>query len=126
MYVYCGGSDIDSTADYTNYGESAYDHFGWSVSYSGDINGDNYNDTLVGAPYYDDGSNTDAGKAYCHSTNVIPEFSDIVIPIFIMITIFGIFRRKREKKMYSKEIQNPQNRGLIGNKNHRRCANEKK
>jgi hypothetical protein len=123
MYVFCGGSDIDSTADYTNYGENAYDHFGWSVSYAGDINGDNYNDTLVGAPYYDEGSNADAGKAYSHY--VIPEFSDIVMPIFVMITIFGIFRRKQKKKN-SKEIQNPQDRSLIGNKNRMRCVNEKK
>ncbi len=114
MYVYCGGSDIDSTADYTNYGENAYDHFGWSVSYAGDINSDNYNDTLCGAPYYDDGANTDAGKAYCHSTNVIPEFSDIVIPIFIMITIFGVFRRKQKRK-HSKEIQNPSDNGVVNN-----------
>ena len=53
IYVYCGGPDIDSTVDYNYYGEYAGDHFGWSVSYAGDMNNDGNSDLIVGAPHYD-------------------------------------------------------------------------
>jgi len=45
-------------------GENANDRFGFSVSNAGNVNNDNFDDVIVGAPYYDDGGNSDAGKAY--------------------------------------------------------------
>ena len=44
-------------------GDAAGDHAGWSVSAAGDVNGDGFDDLIVGAPYGDDGG-TDAGEAY--------------------------------------------------------------
>ncbi|MCG2826189.1 MAG: hypothetical protein L6265_06320, partial [Thermoplasmatales archaeon] len=66
IYVFNGSSSMSSSisalnANYTNYGETAGDNFGFSVSYAGDVNNDDYNDVIVGAPYY--GAN-DNGKAY--------------------------------------------------------------
>ncbi len=45
-------------------GENAYNYFGYSVSSAGDVNGDGYDDIIVGADYYDDGSNTAVGATY--------------------------------------------------------------
>jgi len=44
-------------------GESPGDRAGWAVSAAGDINSDDYDDVLVGAPYQD-GAASDAGAAY--------------------------------------------------------------
>jgi Ca2+-binding RTX toxin-like protein len=44
-------------------GDEAGDFAGWSVSSAGDINGDGYDDLMVGAPYGDDGG-TKAGETY--------------------------------------------------------------
>ena len=44
-------------------GDDAGDRAGWSVSSAGDVNGDGYDDLIVGAPYGDDGG-TNAGAAY--------------------------------------------------------------
>jgi hypothetical protein len=109
MYVYCGGEILNNTANYTVYGETSGDHFGWSVGFAGDINGDGYNDTLASAPHYNTrasespASAIDAGKAYAHSltepTEIpqIPEFPHFAIPIITLIFLI-IFRRKRNKK----------------------------
>jgi hypothetical protein len=100
LYLYLGGSDIDSTIDYENYGEYAYDHFGWSVSHAGNVNDDLFNETFSSAPDYDTqvgetpASASDAGKAYVH---VIPEFSDFAFGLMLIavISIFVSFRRKK-------------------------------
>ena len=62
-YIYFGGSTMDYTADIILRGESSYDAFGHSVASAGDVNGDGYDDVIVGALDNDDGA-TDAGKAY--------------------------------------------------------------
>ncbi|MBK8611717.1 MAG: FG-GAP repeat protein [Chitinophagaceae bacterium] len=40
--------------------------FGWSVASAGDVNGDGYSDVIIGAPDYDDGANTDEGRAFIY------------------------------------------------------------
>ena len=48
-------------------GDTAHDIAGQSVSSAGDINGDGYDDLIIGAPYGDDGghsTNNKAGEAY--------------------------------------------------------------
>jgi len=44
-------------------GDAAGDQAGWSVSAAGDVNGDGFDDLIVGARYGDDGGNS-AGEAY--------------------------------------------------------------
>ncbi|UCF07812.1 MAG: DUF2341 domain-containing protein [Thermoplasmata archaeon] len=55
---------LSSNANYTLVGEEAEDNFGASVSCAGDVDNDNQDDIIIGAPYYDDGTNINAGKAY--------------------------------------------------------------
>jgi hypothetical protein len=42
-------------------------HFGTSVAPAGDVNGDGYGDVIIGAPDYDDGANTDEGRAFIYN-----------------------------------------------------------
>ncbi len=44
-------------------GDAAYDILGYSVSSAGDVNGDGFDDLILGAPHGDNGG-TDAGEAY--------------------------------------------------------------
>ncbi len=53
------GSDAGD-ADWSIAGEGTSDYFGWSVASAGDVNGDGYDDVIVGASF--DASYT--GKAY--------------------------------------------------------------
>ncbi|KPK99520.1 MAG: hypothetical protein AMJ90_09415, partial [candidate division Zixibacteria bacterium SM23_73_2] len=48
---------------YTFTGEAAGDVFGWSVSSAGDVDGDGYDDLMVGAPGY----SACTGRAYVYS-----------------------------------------------------------
>lgn len=45
-------------------GEKAGDNSGYSVSGAGDVNGDGYDDFLIGAPYKDYSGDNDVGKVY--------------------------------------------------------------
>jgi hypothetical protein len=63
-YVYSG---LTGGLLWTFDGEAASDWFGVSVSGAGDINGDNYDDLIVGAPGYDGPGGNGAGKAYVYS-----------------------------------------------------------
>jgi hypothetical protein len=64
-YIYYGGAGMDNIADVTLAGAVNQDSFGSSVSGAGDVNGDGYDDVLVGAPYNRAGGN-DAGRAYIY------------------------------------------------------------
>ena len=114
-YVYCGGSALDSTPDYTNYGEFSGDHFGWSVSGAGDIDGDNINETLCGAPYYNTqayespASAPDTGKAY---VMCIPEFPTYLLPIILIIVIVSINRKRRNYKNSDKKNKGNNNAAI--------------
>ncbi len=52
-----------SAADASFWGEDAGDYSGFSVASAGDVNGDGYDDILIGA-YNDDDGGTDAGQTY--------------------------------------------------------------
>jgi hypothetical protein len=104
IYVFYGGTTLkNSTAqnsDNVSYGESIADNFGWSIFFIGDINGDNFNDILIGAPYYDNNSSVDAGKIYvmsCDVLKIVPEFEFIFLPILILFLIIAIVRGKRKR-----------------------------
>ncbi len=56
--------DLNATsADITICGDAANDNSGWAVA-SGEINGDSYDDIIIGAPYADPDGRTDAGETY--------------------------------------------------------------
>ena len=61
-YIYFGGSPMDTLADVTMTDSVTSHDFGESVSYAGDVNGDGYDDVIVGA----DGGPYDAGHAFIY------------------------------------------------------------
>ncbi len=61
-YLYFGGAQMDSIPDLTFIGEQVDNYFGCSVSTAGDVNGDGYDDIIIGAY----GANFDDGKAYLY------------------------------------------------------------
>ena len=69
VYVYFGGSEMDTIPDLElvvgNYDEDIgwYYHFGHSVSIVGDLNNNGYDDIIVGAPSYPD----EYGRVYIYS-----------------------------------------------------------
>jgi predicted transcriptional regulator len=48
-YIYYGGKNMDNVSDVTFSGNSYWDYFGTSVACAGDVNGDGYDDVVVGA-----------------------------------------------------------------------------
>ena len=46
-------SDLNGSSGFRLDGEAASDRSGWSVSSAGDVNGDGYDDLIIGAPYAD-------------------------------------------------------------------------
>ena len=66
MFVYHGSaSGLSATADWTAESNQAEAYFARSVSCAGDVNGDGYDDVIVGANQYDNGE-TDEGRAYVY------------------------------------------------------------
>ncbi|MBD3334382.1 MAG: hypothetical protein GF355_02600, partial [Candidatus Eisenbacteria bacterium] len=61
--VYFGGDSPDATQDRVFFGEAAGDNFGRTVASAGDVNGDGFEDIIVGAIYADAGGNS-RGRAY--------------------------------------------------------------
>ncbi len=51
------------TAGFIIQGDAVGDHAGWSISAAGDVNGDGFDDLILGAPYGDNAANN-AGEAY--------------------------------------------------------------
>ncbi len=62
-YIYFGGPAADAVPDLTLTGAAPGDVFGYSVAGAGDVNGDGYDDVIVGAIGNDVGGNL-AGQAY--------------------------------------------------------------
>lgn len=60
--IYFGGSSMDSTADVVMTGDGAGNIFGISAASAGDVNGDGYDDVIVGDSKY----NSFAGRAYIY------------------------------------------------------------
>ena len=62
-----GGGDPEPEALTKKFftGQAAGDHFGFSVSTAGDVNGDGYSDVIVGA-YLNDAGGSEAGRSYIY------------------------------------------------------------
>ncbi|HDQ15535.1 MAG TPA: T9SS type A sorting domain-containing protein [Bacteroidetes bacterium] len=61
-YIYFGGANMDSIVDVLIEGTEPFDMLGESVSGAGDVNGDGFDDVLIGAPQML--AQRDIGKAY--------------------------------------------------------------
>ncbi len=62
-YAYYGSaSGLSTSADWTVNGSQAFSQFGFAVGTAGDVNGDGYDDVMVGAYAYDTASYTDGGR----------------------------------------------------------------
>ena len=57
-------STLDGTNGFILNGIDAYDHYGGSVSSAGDVNGDGYDDLIIGADLADPNGNNEAGETY--------------------------------------------------------------
>jgi hypothetical protein len=64
-FVFFGSSSgLSSTPDWTFSGDQSTAYLSGAVSSAGDINGDGFNDVIIGADSYDVGEFTNAGKAF--------------------------------------------------------------
>jgi hypothetical protein len=73
VYVYFGGTVLDTISDVVLTGESTNSQFGYSVDLAGDINADGFSDLIVGAQEY----NSSNGRVYIYfggeSVNSVPD-----------------------------------------------------
>jgi FG-GAP repeat len=57
-----------------------YANLGWSVGTAGDVNGDGYDDVIVGAPFYENGQNEEGAAAVYHGSaaglSLVPNWGD--------------------------------------------------
>lgn len=66
VYIYYGGSDMDTTHDIVLEGKASGSGFGNSLSLAGDVNHDGYTDLLVGAPDHS-AAGFQMGRAFIYS-----------------------------------------------------------
>jgi hypothetical protein len=68
-FVYHGSAaGLSATPDWTAESNQRYADFGYSVGTAGDVNGDGYADSIVGAPFYDGGQTSEGGAFVYHGS----------------------------------------------------------
>ncbi|NQV51361.1 MAG: FG-GAP repeat protein [Candidatus Marinimicrobia bacterium] len=87
VYVFFGGTAMDTIVDITLSGEGFSDVFGKSISAAGDINNDGYDDIIIGAKNYD----SDRGRAYIYfGATSMDDNADVIMTGEITDNEFGI------------------------------------
>lgn len=72
VYLYFGGSALDTTADLIVSGDTDNGEFGNHMASAGDVNGDGYGDWIIGA-YKHPGGGTERGRAYLFLGGATPD-----------------------------------------------------
>jgi hypothetical protein len=81
VYIYFGGESVDSLPDLTITGTNDGERFGRSVSCAGNVNNDLYDDVIVGAYSYDEGTQINLGRAYLFlGGSPMDTIPDVVMP----------------------------------------------
>ncbi len=91
-YVYHGGAmGLSTTAGWSAESNNSPSKFGFSASTAGDVNGDGYNDVIVGAYAHDNGIYGDAGKVFVYhgSTTGLSTTADWNISVDFATAQFG-------------------------------------
>ncbi len=85
-YIYYGGPTMDNVADVVMTGEKKGVFFGVSVDIAGDVNGDGYDDAIVGSHFYNDST----GRAYIfYGGASMDNIPDVVIDGEVAPSLFG-------------------------------------
>ena len=78
--IFFGGSSLDDSCDYVVYGEGTYDFFGSAIAMEGDLNGDGYDDLVIGAYGYNNLGALNAGRVYVYFGSSSPDtVPDLII-----------------------------------------------
>jgi hypothetical protein len=68
-------SNTDAMSVRTYNGQAANSNYGYSVASAGDVNGDGYDDIIIGAPYY----NSSTGRVYIYYGGLVPHYTPDVV-----------------------------------------------
>jgi len=80
VYIYFGGASMDPLPDVTITGANPGERFGCSVSSAGDVNNDSYDDIVVGAYSYDEGTQINLGRTYIFlGGNPVDTIPDVIM-----------------------------------------------
>ncbi|MBI4323692.1 MAG: FG-GAP repeat protein [Chloroflexi bacterium] len=69
VFMFAGSTALPDTPTWTKEGDQTYGRLGWSVADAGNVDNSHYTDIIIGAPYYDSGGYTDAGKVWIYLSN---------------------------------------------------------
>ena len=88
-FVFLGGTsgiaDADPTTGAARFESDQADaEFGWSVAGAGDVDGDGYDDLIVGAPRYESGQ-TDQGAAFLYLGGRISALPAVTAPVRVLL-----------------------------------------